>query len=860
MKRFYILGWFVLLINVVSYTASANKHLTTIHIAAAWLPELNQSLTVSEIATKTEFTPITEQGISLGFRDDRIWLKIILQNTDDKNVEGWLDLGFTRLSSVKFYQPGQKPGQWQMQMAGLDVPIKDRALANRNIVFPIQLNALEQRTVYFLVASPFVNLKPTWWSPEIYQQRQNHNEFRDLLVFGATLGLASLGFLQALASRDALLAINALRALTAVVWAWIVMGYAGFYNCPNAPQVFAPFINLLLALFLTIQLLLVAKFLPASLYPSWLRTLFCRVAWLAAGVGCISMVIDSAGLVLKIISLIGSLMQPGVLYACFITARRGYSPAWWLLTGFSLAVFGFYRKLLEVIGFFPVNPDVDFMALLNTLISTVLFYLGTAARVDKLRMEREHALQANMVLQRETEARLEKEVKLRTAELEVARDDANKANQAKTLFLAKVSHELRSPMHTILSYAELARREHSLRHLHTISDAGRHLLGLIDDLLAYVKNSYEELKIDYQAHFTRYLLEQLQAYGQTMAVRGKNELLVEADPALPTCIKTDSRRLLQIGIVLLSNAGAHTRQGRIILRLTQQGPDILQLQVQDNGTGIDPERIEHIFQPFERIDSGSHSAGLGLGLAIALQLAKAMGGELFAQSELGCGSVFTLRLPLIVADPAAVTPFIGQNNVIGYRGKTRRILVVDDNPDHLRFMVESLEAIGFEVYGAATAETLLGYATQQQKPCDLVLLDFHLSDATADTLLPKLRRLPGCANLPVTLISASPPSVTDGFTAVLSKPAAFSDVLEMIARILAVDWVYAPSNSIPESATFNITAEDWEQALSVGDVYALENLLNQLKSIDAELAEHAQQHLERYDFTAVRQLLKLNKH
>jgi len=854
-RRFFNRGLAIVLLSF-SGMLQADESLAQVRIGAGWLASENKHQPVAGIAGKPaqDFAPISPQGISLGFRDDRIWLRMELENTGSKAVEGLLDLGTPRLAFVVLYQPGKNRQRWDSLQTGLAVPVDKRAIPDRGVVFPIQLQALEKRTLYLSIDSnAVITLHPSWQTPQDYHKRQEKNGYRDLLLLGATLGLAVFGLLQALVARDLVLALNGLRALCVTTWGSIVMGYATFYLWPQPPGFLLPLINVLSATFLVIQMLLVALFLPPSHYSRWLRYLFFSVAVIAGGVSFAAIWLDAMGNIFKGLSLLGLLVQLAVFYACFITAWRGFYPAWWLLCGYSFAVFGLYRRLVEAAGWIAPSSHVDFMALLNAFISTLFFYLGTAARVDRLRTEREQALEVNMILQRETEIRLDREVKQRTLELEAARDEANKANQAKTLFLAKVSHELRSPMHTILNYADLARREKTLRYMNTISDAGQHLLDLIDDLLAFVKNSYSELYIKPRPSYTHHLVGQLRAYGTTLAAQGNNEFLLTVDTDLPICIETDSRRLIQIGVVLLSNAAAHTKNGQIALRLSRNSHSQLQLQVQDTGRGIAGAHIERIFQPFERGDDDGNNSGLGLGLAIALQLSKAMGGELFADSVLGQGSTFTLRLPLIPADPAAISPFSGQHDVIGYEGPSRRIMVVDDTPDHRRFMAESLEAIGFEVLAAETAAALLDYA-RLPKRYDLVLIDFHLADTTADQVLPQLRELDGWDTVPVILISASPPEQTQDFVAVVSKPASQNKILATIAEVLGIEWLHAPphSDTKPGSAC---TRSDWENALDAGDVFAVEACISHLAHHNPALAGQARQHLERYDFVAIRQQL-----
>ncbi len=800
------------------------------------------------------FDSIPSEGISFGFNPHTIWLRITLENVSQQPQQGFLDLGTPRLAYANLYQFDTTKKQWTSSQTGLavPVPVEQRAVAYRRVVFPVLLQALEKRVVYLSISSRLVmTVQMQWWQTADFLQQQAQDERRDLLLFGATLGFAIFGLLQALVARDILLALNGFRCLLAVCYISILLGYASFYSNSPTPEMFLPWANVCSVCYLIIQLLLALIFLPSELYPRWIRYFLSVVVGIAAiiaiGVGvCVP---NTAAILLKILSPLGLFVQLPLLYACFICARRGFYPAWWLLCGFSIAVFGFYRRLGEAMGQIPPSAIVEPMILLNAFISALFVYLGTASRVDKLRSEREQALQAHLLLQRETEARLEQNVKQRTVELEIALTTADRANQAKTLFLAKISHELRSPLHTILSYTQLIGREKNLGYLTTVIDAGKHLLSLIDDLLAYVKNSDEALHIKLQPCYLGGLIKQLQAHGTTLAAQNNNQFCLSVAKDLPACVEIDSRRVLQIGLVLLSNAAHYTQNGKIHLRLCRYDEQ-LQLQVEDNGAGMDEADLQRIFQPFERLFNSHHRAGLGLGLPIALQLAQAMQGQLSVQSTLSVGSIFTLHLPLIDVDPAAIKPFPAQHQVIGYTGKLRRILVVDDTPDHLQFMREFLEALGFEVFTANNAATLLQQA-QTSAMCDLVLLDFHLGDVTAEQLLPQLRLVAGWQKIPVILISASSPASNADVAAILSKPSSDEQILNALARLLNLEWIYQTEAAEHLNMVAYQSEQDWQNALNTGDLLTIEAYIQQLANSDADLAQQARQYLECYDFAAM---------
>lgn len=828
-----------------------------ISMTSRYLPT-SKLVTIEDIADLTEqaFSDPITQETSIRFKNEIIWLRIELNNLSKQPQTSWVTLGDTRTSFVTLYQQDEQDLRWHAIKNGLLVPQSQRPVMNRSVVFSFQLNPSEKRVVYFSLFNHHpIGLHPQCWSPEIFENQQRKQEKSDLIVFGGAFTLAIFCLLHAIAARDTALFLNSLRLVISGIWSALVMGYVTFYYLPEVP-VFLPIVSgLLPAISLMVQKMIVLSFLPSQNYPRWIRYSFYGVIIIVI----LELIICSLSpsfldKTFKFNMFVGAATLLPTIYACFISAWRGFKPAWWLLLSYGSAFLGISSKVYEALGLSISHEFMDVIGLVNVLDSTLFFYIGTTARLDYLQTKKKQALQQVITLQQETELRLEKEVKQRTAELETVRDEANEANQAKTVFLAKVSHELRSPLHTILGYTNLMQRDGNLQHLNTIHDAGQHLLDLIDDLLVFVQHSRETFLLNVQPIFSQRLIEQLQAHGETLAKRNHNQFLCHIDKTFPTCIEIDSRRVIQIGIALLTNAANYTQYGRIELYLNCVGENKneLELCVIDNGVGINAADLKVIFQPFERGKmTNTTKAGLGLGLTIAVQLAKAMGGDLQAQSEPQKGSIFTLCLPFVEADASSIAPFkTTELTVCGYEGKSRRILVVEDNDDHRYFMMESLETLGFDVVLAASLSEALGYAIAHAD-CDLVLLDFNLGDATGHDVLGELRKITGWENVPVVLISASLVENTAGFATVLTKPVKQNDLLGVMAQLLNLIWRRKTVKSIE-----NDVQTDWETALNEGDIFAIEAGIDALKLKNPELAGQLHACLLRYDFVAIKELLQ----
>ena len=282
-------------------------------------------------------------------------------------------------------------------------------------------------------------------------------------------------------------------------------------------------------------------------------------------------------------------------------------------------------------------------------------------------IERERVLlrQSEDRLQR-LNAELEERVRLRTAELEQARDEAQQANRAKTGFLSNMSHELRTPMNAVMGFAHLLvtdprepLNERQRGYAQNIGRAGEHLMGLINELLDLARIEAGKLQVDPQAVD---LLPLLADCHRLVALEAAEHgvVLVEYGGA-PSAnqgwvVHADPRRVVQVVVNLLSNAIKYNRRGgQVRLRLEDEGPQV-RLVVQDTGRGLSAEQQARLFQPFER--AGAEQSGIqgsGIGLALSRRIAELMGGELGLHSVPEQGSQFWLRLPRLPFTPGALS-------------------------------------------------------------------------------------------------------------------------------------------------------------------------------------------------------------
>jgi len=244
------------------------------------------------------------------------------------------------------------------------------------------------------------------------------------------------------------------------------------------------------------------------------------------------------------------------------------------------------------------------------------------------------------------------EIQLREQELLRAKDASDQAARSKTEFMAAMSHDLRTPMHAILSMNELMLStqlsDRQRRYAYNIERAGRWLLGIINDVLEFSKINANKFELRIEEFDLRQLVDDVIGLQEEIA-RGKKLVLnYQIDPALPDRVLGDGPRLMQVLTNLVSNAIRYTDQGHVQIQVMYTG-EYTVFSVTDTGIGIDPDKIHLLWEPFVQVASADaqRRSGTGLGLAIVKLLAEAMGGSVGVDTSLGDGATFwfTARLP-----------------------------------------------------------------------------------------------------------------------------------------------------------------------------------------------------------------------
>ena len=420
------------------------------------------------------------------------------------------------------------------------------------------------------------------------------------------------------------------------------------------------------------------------------------------------------------------------------------------------------------------------------------------------------------------------------AKLLEAKEEADRANAAKSDFLAEMSHEIRTPINAVLGMNEMVLREsHKAKksakydsnaigealdniesYAGNVHRAGKNLLAIVNDILDFSKIESGQTELIEGRYRLSSVVNDLSNMALLRAREKGLQFSLDVDESIPDALYGDEVRIRQILTNILSNAMKYTHQGSVSMSIRRTGSDVLEkgqtinlvITVRDTGIGIKPEDVKKLFTKFQRVDLGTNSTveGTGLGLAIVKNLTDMMGGDIDVKSVYGKGSAFVITLPQVVV---AVEP-IGniearfaeytQGSIeygVAFRAPEAHILIVDDTPMNITVAVGLLKGAEMQIDTATSGIEALELT--RIYAYDLVLLDQRMPVMDGTAVLHEIRLQDGGKNkeTPIicltadAIIGARDRYIAEGFTDYLTKPIDGQTLTQMLMEYLPEDLV-----------------------------------------------------------------------
>lgn len=765
----------------------------------------HRDLALNEALARDDWRRVPPPELNVGFTSSTIWIRGVLCNPSQAPVTRWLAVGAARLESVRFFRllpPGAGPAQ--SLLAGNTQPLAARPVPALLPIFPITL-APGERVQWLLKvhSASAVEIIPTLWEPAAYRQSEGLELVGAALLAAIAVLVVIFSLLQAWSWRDRSFLLLALWMALALLFAMASGGYLYRFvfaqGGPWALRAPATLGTLASVCYAAVTL----AFTGLACVPLWkwsyrgfVGLLLASALWTAFGDYRSGAMFANRVILLFYLTWFVSLLDawrrrlPNA--RIFLLA---YAPVWVLL----------------ILGMLQLHAVLDWAPLRYLPTSwlpglCVIGMVGALATRRSAQMYATHAAALRAFLDARTaeQTRLEHAVLERTTELRAALTSADQANRAKTDFLASISHDLRTPLTTIIGFAELLQSTggKSAERARMIRSSARHMLTMVNNLIDYARGNARDPAPepgDNPAVYLYALLDTIAHAGAELARRHGNRFAFRLGAPLPPVVVLDADGLYRALINLLDNAGKYTREGEMTFSVTghtelaPQPSVLLRFRVADTGPGIAPEDHHRALEPFRRLANAHGMPGIGMGLAITQQWVRLQGGTLTIESDLGAGTRVHLTVPARVATEAEVP----QHHVAAFKtqareldGDGRLIWVAEDTADIRHLLEDELCAMGFAVEafadGRAAIERLS--ASPASLP-DLLITDYLMPRADGMELLRAARAWR--PEMPVVLLSALPCPFArgasrggPGFDAVLPKPIDFAELENTLEHLL----------------------------------------------------------------------------
>lgn len=407
---------------------------------------------------------------------------------------------------------------------------------------------------------------------------------------------------------------------------------------------------------------------------------------------------------------------------------------------------------------------------------------------------------------------LEEKVRERTKKLEEAKEIAEKASKAKSVFLASMSHEFRTPLNAILGFTQILLDNNNLdddarENLKIILNSGEHLLSLINEVLEISKIESGKIELRENSFSLSDLIYSLKSMLQIKATEKNLQLIFNVADNLPRYIIADEGKLRQVLLNLISNSLKFTQSGSITVTAKLEGENRLYFAVSDTGRGMKPEELQRLFTPFFQTQSGIESKqGTGLGLVISRQFVRMMGGDIRVTSEFNRGTTFEFTIQFTPAQSSPEKTFHVRGKIIGLPPNTppHRILIVDDEDNNRLLLKKLLQPLGFPLQEATNGKEALEKWKNWQPT--LVFMDIGMPELDGCQATRLIRQQDTRHTTTIIAVTAHAfmeereKILAAGCDDIISKPFVKEILFEKIKQLLQLEYLYESTPPLSPSS------------------------------------------------------------